>query len=209
MSMDVRIDHRHTLGAVRDQGARPTCLSHAATAAHEHVRGAAIPLSPEYLHYFASSQGQKTGASFPDIMRALRDQGQPVETECPSLPADASSGWAPPANVAVYRRNSESKRPRPEKVEALLLAGQVPVLGISMPESFFSPTPPWLISSPGPLRGLHAVVAVAMGSGPSGNAILIRNSWGAEWGDNGHAWLDSSFLTVHLQELLVLTHEVS
>jgi hypothetical protein len=207
--MDVRIDHRPTLGPVRDQGARPTCLSHATTTAHEHARGTGVRLSPEYLHYFASAHGGHAELSFPDVTQALRDQGQPVDMECPYHPNGAPKGWFPPIGIAVYRRESEIKLPQPQEVEALLLKGSIPILGISMPDSFFSPTPPWLISAKGPVRGLHTVVAVAVASGPSGRAILVRNSWGKDWGDNGHAWLDDSYLTAHLRELLVLTHEVT
>lgn len=54
MNVAIRHDYRPLLGPVRDQGARPTCLAHASTTAHEHARGLKVALSPEYLHYFAS-----------------------------------------------------------------------------------------------------------------------------------------------------------
>ena len=39
MNVTIRHDYRPLLGPVRDQGARPTCLAHASTTAHEHARG--------------------------------------------------------------------------------------------------------------------------------------------------------------------------
>ena len=37
MNITILVDHRRSLGPIRDQGARPTCLSFACTSAHEHA----------------------------------------------------------------------------------------------------------------------------------------------------------------------------
>ena len=70
MSITVHIDLRSALGPVRDQGARPTCLSLATTVAHEHARGSDASLAPEYLHYFASAKGSSDGVLFPVLAAA-------------------------------------------------------------------------------------------------------------------------------------------
>ena len=101
------------------------------------------------------------------------------------------------------------KDPTADEVEALLTAGQVPVLGISLPASFLSPAPPWLMSHDGPIRGFHAVAAVGLGRVDTLRCFLVRNSWGIEWGDNGHAWLGDAFLNRHLRHVLALTEEVT
>ena len=209
MSIAIHLDLRSALGPVRDQGARPTCLSLASTTAHEHARGSGVRLSPEYLHYFASSGGSSDGARFPDIVRALRNPGQPAEADCPYYHNGLPSDWLPPTGVNLYRRKSDSKNPFPDEIEALLNARHVPILGISVPHTFYSPTPPWIISPAGPVRGLHAVVAVAVGATQTTRCFLIRNSWGIAWGDDGHAWLDEAFMDQHLYHLLALTHEVT
>lgn len=207
MSISVSIDHRRALGPVRDQGNRSTCLSHAATLAHEHARGSIDPLSPEYLHYFASGPGG--GASFHSVASALRQPGQPTEADCPYLAGDPTSSWTLPGGVVTFRRESEPKNNNCGDIEALLNSGAVPVLGITLPLPFFTPSDPWVIPSAGPIHGRHAVTAVAMGIATNGKAVLIRNSWGAAWGDGGHAWLDETFLAQHLHDLMVLTHEVT
>ncbi|MGB3625108.1 MAG: hypothetical protein WA989_04750 [Henriciella sp.] len=43
------------------------------------------------------------------------------------------------------------------------------------------------------------MLAVGRG-GPEGRHILIRNSWGPGWGDNGHAWLPPDYLVKQLAE---------
>ena len=210
MSVSIRLDLRPQLGPVRDQGARPTCLAHASTTAHEHARGSTLALSPEYLHYFAFREDSSShGVDFPSISRALLDPGQPAETDCPYHQNEPPPGWAPPANLSLYRRQSISPEQEPDKVEALLVAGHAPVLGIATTDAFYSPTPSLVISSTGPVRGLHAVVAVGIGMTYTTRCFLIRNSWGTTWADAGHAWLDDAFIVQHLREVLVLTNEVT
>jgi C1A family cysteine protease len=51
----------------------------------------------------------------------------------------------------------------------------------------------------------HAVVAVGCGRARGEDAILIRNSWGASWGLEGHAWLPKSYLAPRITSLAILT----
>ncbi len=204
----VEVDLRGVLLAVRDQASRPTCLAHAVSAAHEHARGVTAHLSPEYLHFFAS-KGSPTGSSMDEVAEALEIEGQSEEIHCPYLSNEPPPGWKPPTGLTVFRRASEPKNTTPAAVEGWIRSGFVPVLGLSLPEPFFHPVAPWIISSTGPVRGLHAVVGVGLGRHQGNRVFLIRNSWGGDWGDGGHAWLDDRFLSLHLREALLLTHEVS
>lgn len=63
------------------------------------------------------------------------------------------------------------------------------------------------IPYPGPgdkLEGGHAVVAVGYDDGKKvgkeKGALLIRNSWGTEWGDKGYGWLSYSYVESGLAE---------
>ena len=208
--LTARLDFRPLLGRVRDQGARPTCLAHAATTAHEHARGPTLALSPEYLHYFASGHDNTSeGVGFQNVSRALLDPGQPTEADCPYHQHEPPPAWAPPNGVTLYQRHSTSPKPSPDEVEALLDTGHLPVLGITTTDAFYSPVPPWVISPTGPIRGLHAVVAVGIGNTQTTRRFIIRNSWGIAWADAGHAWLEDDFISQHLCDVLVLTDEVT
>ena len=210
MNVTILHDYRPLLGPVRDQGARPTCLAHASTTAHEHARGSKMALSPEYLHHFASgSTNSLMGVDFSNVSRALLDPGQPVESDCPYQESEPAPPWTPPSNLILYRRQSVLTQQSPDDVEALLDAGHVPVLGISTTDAFYAPTAPWVISSAGPVRGLHAVAAVGIGTTYTTRRFLIRNSWGAAWADAGHAWLDDAFMIQHLRDVLVLTEDAT
>ena len=83
MSVIVELDYRPKLSAIRDQGPRPTCLAFATTAVHEYARQSKEPLSPEYLHYFASEKGTLVGAAVSDVAWALNKEGQTSEVVCP------------------------------------------------------------------------------------------------------------------------------
>ena len=205
----VDVDLRPGLIAVRDQGARPTCLAHAASVAHERARAMMEALSPEYLHFFATSGSLSRGCSMDAIANALAGKGQPVEADCPYFVAAPSAGWRPPTGLQVFRRASEHKTCDPAEIETAIRAHQLPLLGISLPESFFQPRAPWVISPAGAIRGLHAVAAAGVGRHQGQRVILVRNSWGPSWGDAGYAWLDEAFVSQHLRHVLLLTHEVT
>jgi len=201
------VDLRGVLGGVRDQGPRPTCLAHAVSAAHEYVRGSLVPFSAEYLHFFASRGASTVGCSMDEAAKALEDDGQPTEADCPYLMVAPPASWKPPAGLKVFRRASEPRRADVDEIERAIRDARIPVLGISVPASFFLPQAPWVISSQGAIRGLHAVVGVGVGRHRGSRVVLIRNSWGADWGDSGYAWLDDAFIANHLEEVLLLTHE--
>ena len=210
MNVTIHRDYRPLLGPVRDQGARPTCVAHASTTAHEHARGSKMALSPEYLHHFASGNASTpAGVDFPNVSRALLDPGQPLESDCPYQESEPSPAWTPPTNLTLFRRQSALTKQSPDDVEALLDAGHVPVLGISTTDAFYAPTAPWVISPAGPVRGLHAVAVVGIGTTHATRHFLIRNSWGATWADAGHAWLDDAFMIQHLRDVLVLTEDAT
>ena len=207
MTFTVVLDRRSGLGSVRDQGDRPICLALAATTAHEDRRQDHIRLSADYLHYFASGAKPTNGVSFGVVAASLTCRGQPAELDCAG-PGDGSwQSWVPAEQRNLFRRHCERRDPTPDAVADVLHSGTTPVLGISIPEPFFTPRSPWRIGSDGPVRGLHAVVAVAMGVDGNERQFLIRNSWGTSWGDAGHAWLDEDFLSKHLRRVMVLTKE--
>ena len=208
MSLAIAFDYRSTIGPIRDQGPRPTCLAHAVSTAHEHARASVVPLSPEYIHYFASSGSEHApGVSVREMSVALAGIGQPTEVDCPYHNTRLPPDWSPPKGVQLYRCESIAKPPLAAEVETSLNAGRPPVLGISLPITFHTPVSPWLISPRGTVVGLHAVLAVGLAVNGDQRHFLIRNSWGAEWANGGYAWLDRSFLQQHLREVLVLTKE--
>ena len=211
MTVSVNVDLRVTLGPVRDQHARPTCLAMAVTTAHEHARGSNIPLSPEYLHYFISNSQTAAPMTFPAAIDALAEPGQAKDVDCPYQSTDPPSSWAPPTTgIHLFRRLSDSvPHGTGDDIAALLRGQQVPVIAISLPPGMYQPTAPWVIPPDGTIEGFHAVAVVGLGNHNGTRCFLIRNSWGSSWGMDGHAWLTDSFLSRHLRHLMTLGPEPS
>jgi hypothetical protein len=198
---------RPTLGTVRDQGFRPTCLSQAVTASHEQARGSSVRLSAEYLHYFATAGQPLRGSTMSGAGNALEHHGQPYENRCPDFASDPPARWMPTGSPPVFRRRSATISPSLKRVEEAIRATRAPVLGISLPQTFFYPRKPWAIPPGSPILGLHAVVGAGLGFHKQELAILIRNSWGVGWGDRGHALLRAQFLRRHLVDVMLLAEE--
>ncbi|MCY3985410.1 MAG: hypothetical protein OXE85_16005 [Roseovarius sp.] len=53
-------------------------------------------------------------------------------------------------------------------------------------------------------RRAHAMVVVGRGTFNGDPIMLLRNSWGANWGNNGHAWVRESYLEPRLASAFVI-----
>lgn len=88
-----------------------------------------------------------------------------------------------------------------ETVKSFLAAGFPVAFGFSVPSSLTAdgniPYRPDLDS----IRGGQVVIAIGYRANHFGrgqHALLIRSSWGSEWGDHGNAWLPVAFLRSQL-----------
>jgi hypothetical protein len=216
MAIDVLCNLQHRLGPARDQGARPTCLAFAASDAHAALRDPWTALSCEFAFYHAQRRAGRpptAGARLPDMLEALKEDGQPVESDWPylaHLPADLDA-YGPPDKVAVFRRNGEPRPHGIDEIIARLDEGKAAVILMMLSDAFYMPDARGIVTAPAnegpdPARR-HAVIAVGHGLIRAERAILVRNSWGTAWGLAGHAWLPDSFITPRLTRIALLTEE--
>lgn len=115
--------------------------------------------------------------------------------------------------TSLYRRAGES---RADTIDAIIAAFDKdrPVLILMRLSRSFD----WIgadnVVDPGPngqpeyLRR-HAVVAVGHGEAMGQRAVLVRNSWGAGWGDGGHGWLTEAFLKPRVFRIAILKEDLS
>ncbi len=216
--IEIESDLRPLFGPARDQGERPTCLAFAASDAHAALRDDWIPLSCEFAFYSAQQRAGRpptSGALLSSMLDALRVDGQPAENGWPylaTLPGDLGL-WQPPAAIGpCYGRDGQTGGNDLSSI-VRSLDRQHPVLLLTMLSgSFFAPDGAGVVDPandehPEPaLR--HALVAVGHGKVDGAMAILVRNSWGADWGIDGHAWLTERFLTPRLFATANLMEEV-
>lgn len=217
-AVTILTDLRTELGAARNQGPRPTCLAFAASDAHAAVRPGWTPLSCEFVFYYAQRRAGRTpdsGATLTAMLATLREEGQPEETGWAYLPATPTDPvlWSPPAEVGP--RFGRAGAPHGLAVDAIIgeIDAKRPVILLMMlSRSFYMPTPEGVIQpasgeAPEPARR-HAVVAVGHGTIEGERAILVRNSWGPNWGIAGYGWLTEGFVMPRLFAAALLTEDV-
>lgn len=200
-------DLRGALGSARDQGPRPTCLAFATSDAHACALGKPWnPLSCEFLFYHAKQgDGSKSGGTnVPAIASALKDVGQPIESDWPylaALPTDLSQ-WGPPSTVGqlFQAEVTPCKSPKVDDIWNILDGGTPAIIGITLSAAFYSWDENGVIDSdePSDPARRHALLVVATGMKDASRMLLVRNSWGMTWGIDGHGWLSERYLLPRL-----------
>jgi hypothetical protein len=191
--MPAAVDLRPLLGPVRNQGPfRGTCLAFAVTAMHELAAGmTADGLSVETLYWSAKQHDgfAAAGTTFEAASAGLTTHGQPHEHlwAYDPLRDDLSPTYQPPP-AAIDAGNCRFAKlspvdPTPAAVRTALDEDRPVAIGIR--------TWPALrrlngahLETPSANQldgGRHAVVVV--GYDTSTAEILLRNSWGASWGE--------------------------
>lgn len=201
--LDWVADLRGNLGPSGDQGRRGTCLAWATTSARTCRLDSTSDLSVEYLHWATGRYPDGRG-QVASVAQALRHEGQPPSSQWPYDQAldDSSTAYEPPAAVVGPFEHAEVRAMGIEvsKLLATLAAGDAPVLILGVTDAFLS-AEGGIVVDDGPGRGLHAVLVVGAatvrnaGFGwvePESRMFCVRNSWGRDWGVDGHALMSAA-----------------
>jgi len=202
------VDLRSECPAVVDQMALGSCTANAITAAVEFLdikdKIPELALSRLFLYYNErAAEGTinyDSGASLRDGIKVLADQGVCQESLWPydinkftSKPSDECYQAAQAHKAIVYQRLTTLNDMR-----ACLAAGFPLVFGITVYESFESDQVAKSGIVPMPSKserslGGHALLAV--GYNDQFSTILVRNSWGPNWGINGYFTLPYQYIS--------------
>lgn len=204
------------------QGRRQTCLSIAATTAHEHLLKRSMELSVEYLFYNTvgcSRDGNPdVGRTLEDTASALSRLGQPVADAWPYLAVQTyAPDWVPPPfDDETYTVTLNAGTMEFDEIAQAIDGGRPVILGLYITDAFIQCGPTGKVAdrTPDQERAGHAVLAVGHGSNGAGmDHLLVRNSWGARWGLDGHAWLSRNYVSRQTSETAMLesdaTEEIS
>jgi len=212
--LPVNADLRKWCSRVEDQQRADSATAHAVVGLAEYFDrrafGRRSELSRRFLYRGArdlTRGASDSGAGLRNTLKALTRFGAPPEMHWPydpshideTPPAFCYSFAEPFRTMRYFRLDPASATGRDVLLNVRkCLAGRLPIVfGLpvytSMPRVGESgdevPFP-----DPGDeMLGGHAMLAVGYDDermvGPHEGALLVRNSWGREWGDNGYAWL--------------------
>ncbi len=213
MTPSVQKDLRGTFGPARNQHSRPTCLAFAVSDAHASLRDGWTPLSCEFIFFHAqrrTGRNLTTGATLSGMTEAIKEDGQLVESDWPYSPVTPSNltGWSPPSGITtVYRRSGTVHKTAFDEILSHLVQDRPVVLAMMLSDGFYAPTDSIVDTRAGEAvmdARRHAVIAVGYGQSATHRAVMIRNSWGPNWGWRGYAWLTERYLQPRLLSFISL-----
>lgn len=196
------VDLREFATKIEDQGELGSCTAHAITSAIElqikKNNGLSTDLSRLFVYYqerfMEKTVKTDSGAIIRDGIKACAKIGVPVETLWPY----SVTRFTERPSVNAYKNAATRKILKYKRVTDLesmlhcLTEGNPVVFGFSVYESFESDKVAKTGIMPYPkksekLIGGHAVLAV--GYDYKKERILVRNSWGEDWGLKGYFWM--------------------
>lgn len=198
------VDLREHCTPVEDQGEIGSCSAQAFVANMEYLDRVKddkyVDLSRLFVYYNTRyDKGNDTGGFLRDGIKCLVKYGACDEKLWgydPSLFAEL------PPEVA-YKDGLKRKITKYERIEGLkgirqsLADGNPVVFGFSVYENFNYIGSDGLMSMPtGRNEGGHAVLAV--GYSDRLKVLIVRNSWGAGWGDKGYFYMPYDYITSDL-----------
>lgn len=198
------IDLRSKMPAVVDQGHLGSCTGNGLAAAFAFIRPNNPPFSRLFIYYneraIEGDTQRDAGAQIRDGVLSLRHWGCCSETSWPydinyafRTPSDASYGEAwHHKEASAYRLDNTDI----SQLIGCLNAGFPFVFGVTLYSSFHDVDQSGMVSYPSIneiVLGGHCMVVV--GYIPDQDLFIVRNSWGLDWGDQGHCYFPSSYLT--------------
>jgi C1A family cysteine protease len=216
------VDLRKWCTRIRSQGSLNASTAFSVAALMEYYERRAFERHADFSELFLYratrdllGYREDIGANLRTTLRALQTFGVPAEHLYPYEPAKQAE-LAPPYCYAFadsfrtvrYFRIDEPKLTSSQtllNVRRCLAARMPSVFGLSVYSSFPLVGEGVEVSMPEPgeqLLGGHSLIAVGYDDekmmGPNQGALLVRNSWGAGWGDRGYGWLPYKYVEARL-----------
>ena len=202
-----RVDLRHYLTPVEDQGEVGSCTGNAMAGAYEYLAmrqlGTAGDVSRLFIYYNARSLAgeieEDAGATLRNCIQVLRKMGACSELTWPYHPERL---FHRPYDQA-YEEATQFLIDDAERIDVDLYAmkhclaeGYPFAFGLQLFDSFMREGNKG-IPMPNPEReesqGGHAMLCV--GYSDKDRVFVVRNSWGAHWGDKGYCYIPYDYMT--------------
>ncbi len=226
--MPSKIDLRADFSPIEDQGSLGSCTANAAVGLFEYFerRASGRFIDASRLFLYKAERNLlgwtgDTGAYLRTAMEALVLFGAPPERYWPYDPSPPSINplydLEPPAFCYAFGANYRAityyrlDPPGASQVQVLadiktfLAAGFPSMFGFPVYHEYDFPLPGGLVAYPTTgYRGGHANVAAGYDDnlmiGADKGALLVRNSWGTGWANNGYGWMSYRYVTEGLAD---------
>jgi C1A family cysteine protease len=204
---------------ISDQGTLGSCVANAAADAFEIIKGIENPnnvkqLSRLFVYWNARLYDKTTnvdGGSYP--MYALDSLVQYGICEETTWAYDVNKVFAQP-NILAYKEADDNTlkidnfykirtldQYRLQDVESAIRANHPVIIATAVNNDFVSFTGgDTALQEPTNYVGRHAILIVGVRVKNGNKEFCIRNSWSSAWGNSGHAWLTSEYITSHYTE---------
>ena len=208
------IDLRHLCSPVRDQGKLGSCTGFSiAVGLREFLEikttGKFVKMSPLFVYYeernLEHTVDQDCGAQPRDGMKVLTKLGCAPEIDDRYKIADFTKAPSAKAvqDATKYKIASYHRLSGLHDIQTALAGSNGVVLGIAVYESFESEAVAKTGRVPMPqpneqVLGGHAVFAAGYQTDaktPGGGYLIVKNSWGVSWGDQGYFYLPYAYVT--------------
>jgi C1A family cysteine protease len=199
------VDNRQFCSPVADQGQLGSCTAFSMVKGlREYLQRkegqTQIALSPLFFYYqervIEGSVSQDSGATITDGMTVLKNTGTCPETDDPYNIAKFTVKPSPKAvaDAGVGKVQSTTQLATLDDVKTALAQGHAVSLGFTVYSSFENIGANGVMPMPGKgeqIIGGHAVLAV--GYDDAKQVLIVRNSWGPSWGDQGYFYMPYAY----------------
>jgi hypothetical protein len=204
-------DHRHEQSPVRNQGDRPTCVGFAVSAAHDWTRAGHDTMSAEDAIWAGHKTRSIPGTIATMVKYSLEglDRHQhATESAWPYGNPEFSAGRPAAAQNPSQRRRLPAWRALSDltidAIEHEIATDHAVIASFEVVMSAWR-SPPLAQIDAGPglyTNGIHAVLAVGTNSAPA--HVIIKNSWGTKWGEDGYGYVSGRYVENYLLRAFAL-----
>jgi hypothetical protein len=208
-SLPAKVDLRPHLTAVEDQGELSSCVANAVAGAYDYLvkRHADKDYDVSRLFIYHNARAKEGdvdedgGSVIADAIQSLREEGACSEE---TWPYDADQVNEEPSADAYTEAKHflvEDMQLVPVKLEAwknALAEGYPIIFGLGLYDSFDKQKKKGLVPMPSPTEAARASHAghsmLCVGYSDPDQVFIVRNSWGADWGDQGYCYIPYDYL---------------